>query len=69
MIAQIQLLTPEKMATFFHQAVIEPQGLTLLSQISGSQHEKAEYAKQEGFTNWQEVSKLQQSFPVKSDNP
>ncbi|MBN7122486.1 pitrilysin [Erwinia billingiae] len=68
-IAQIQALTPEKMATFFHKAVIEPQGLTLLSQISGSQHDKADYAKPEGFTNWKEVSKLQQSFPVKSDKP
>ncbi|MGB9098942.1 pitrilysin [Erwinia sp.] len=68
-IAQIQVLTPEKMATFFHKAVIEPQGLTLLSQISGSQHDKADYAKPEGFTNWKEVSKLQQSFPVKSDKP
>lgn len=66
-IAQIQALTPEKMATFFHKAVIEPQGLTLLSQISGSQHAQADYAQPEGFTNWQEVSKLQHSFPVKSD--
>ena len=66
-IARIQALTPEKLAAFFHDAVINPQGLTLLSQISGSQHDKADYAKPEGFTTWQEVSKLQQSFPVKSD--
>nr|WP_024965591.1 pitrilysin [Pantoea sp. IMH] len=66
-IAQVQALTPEALATFFHKAVIAPQGLTLLSQISGSQHGKADYAKPEGFTTWQEVSKLQQSFPVKSD--
>ncbi|WP_338557885.1 pitrilysin [Erwinia sp. E_sp_B04_7] len=68
-IAQIQALTPAKMATFFHDAVMQPQGLALLSQISGSQHEKADYAKPEGFTNWEEVSRLQQSFPVKSDKP
>jgi protease-3 len=68
-IAQIQALTPEKMATFFHKAVIEPQGLTLLSQISGSQHDRADYAQPEGFTNWQEVSRLQHSFPVNSDKP
>jgi len=65
-IARIQALTPESLADFFHKAVIEPQGLTLLSQISGSQHKQADYAKPEGFTTWQEVSKLQQSFPVKS---
>ncbi|MDW8845650.1 pitrilysin [Erwinia sp. MMLR14_017] len=68
-IAQIQALTPEKLATFFHKAVIEPQGLTLLSQISGSQHDQADYAKPEGFTNWQELSRLQHSFPVNSDKP
>ncbi|WP_067709016.1 pitrilysin [Erwinia sp. ErVv1] len=65
-IARIQALTPQGLADFFHKAVIEPQGLTLLSQISGSQHKQADYAKPEGFTTWQEVSKLQQSFPVKS---
>lgn len=68
-IVQIQALTPEKLATFFHDAVIAPQGLMLLSQISGSQHDKADYAAPEGFTTWQEVSKLQRSFPVKSDKP
>ena len=66
-IASIQALTPEKLATFFHDAVIKPQGLTLLSQISGSQHDKADYAAPEGFKTWQEVARLQQSFPVKSD--
>ncbi len=66
-IKRIQALTPEKIATFFHDAVMAPQGLTLLSQISGSQHDKADYAAPSGFTTWQEVSKLQQSFPVKSD--
>jgi len=66
-IARIQALTPEKLAAFFHDAVIKPQGMTLLSQISGSQHGKADYAAPAGFTTWQELSKLQQSFPVKSD--
>lgn len=66
-VARIQALTPEKLAAFFHDAVSKPQGLTLLSQISGSQHDKADYAKPAGFTTWQEVSKLQQSFPVQSD--
>lgn len=68
-IAQIETLTPEKLATFFHDAVIAPQGLVLLSQISGSQHGKADYAAPEGFTTWKDVSSLQQSFPVKSNKP
>jgi secreted Zn-dependent insulinase-like peptidase len=36
-VAQIKLLTPQKLADFFHQAVVEPQGMAVLSQISGSQ--------------------------------
>lgn len=68
-IERIRALTPETLATFFHNAVIKPQGLTLLSQISGSQHGKADYANPESFTQWEQLSKLQQSFPVKSDKP
>ncbi len=37
-VAQIKLLTPQKNADFFHQAVVEPQGMAILSQISGSQN-------------------------------
>lgn len=40
-VAQIKLLT-QKIADFFHQAVVEPQGMAILSQISGSQNGKAE---------------------------
>ena len=40
-VAQIKLLTPQKLADFFHQAVVEPQGMAILSQISGSQNGKA----------------------------
>lgn len=66
-IAQIQQLTPQSVADFFHNAVIKPQGLALLSQISGSQHAKPEYARSKGFKSWQDVSSLQQSLPVKSE--
>ncbi|WP_034946777.1 pitrilysin [Erwinia oleae] len=68
-IERIAALTPTSLADFFHRAVIEPQGLTLLSQVSGDRHGSADYAKPSGFTTWQEVSTLQQSFPVKSDKP
>ncbi|MEW5288448.1 pitrilysin [Erwinia papayae] len=69
LIAAIGALTPEKLATFFHDAVIKPQGLVLLSQISGSQHDKADYAAPAGFTTWPDVTRLQQSFPTKNDKP
>ncbi len=41
-VAQIKLLTPQKLADFFHQTVVDPQGMTILSQISGSQNGKAD---------------------------
>jgi protease-3 len=43
-VAQIKLLTPQKLADFFHQTVVDPQGMAILSQISGSQNGKADYA-------------------------
>lgn len=68
-IAQIQALTPESIADFFHQAVIAPTGLALLSQISGSHHGKADYAAPAGWKTWKDLSTLQQSFPVSQDKP
>lgn len=62
-VAQIKLLTPQKLADFFHQAVVEPQGMAILSQISGSQSGKAEYAQPQGWKVWDSVSALQQSLP------
>lgn len=63
-VAEIKKLTPQKLADFFHQAVIEPQGMAILSQISGSNNGKAEYAAPEGWKTWKEVSRLQQSLPL-----
>ncbi|EMM6761206.1 pitrilysin [Pluralibacter gergoviae] len=63
-VAQIKLLTPAKLADFFHQTVVEPQGMTLLSQISGSQGGKAEYAHPQGWKVWNSISALQQSMPL-----
>lgn len=62
-VAQIKLLTPQKLADFFHQAVVEPQGMAILSQISGSQNGKAEYVHPEGWKVWENVSALQQTMP------
>ncbi|UXY11848.1 pitrilysin [Kosakonia sp. ML.JS2a] len=63
-VAQIKQLTPQKLADFFHQAVVEPQGMAILSQISGSQSGKAEYARPQGWKVWDSVSALQQSLPM-----
>jgi protease III len=69
-IAQIKQLTPAGLADFFHQAVLAQQGMAMVSQIGGS-HDgtvKDDYAQLPGWTTWQEVSQLQQSLPVKSDD-
>lgn len=68
-IAQVQALTPQAIADFFHQAVMAPTGLALLSQVSGSHHDKADYAAEKGFTTWKDLSTLQQSLPVSQDKP
>lgn len=62
-IEQINTLTPQKLADFFHNAVIDPQGLAMLSQISGSEGGVVEYAKPKGWKVWETVSQLQQTLP------
>ncbi|MBJ8728734.1 pitrilysin [Citrobacter koseri] len=66
-VAQIKLLTPQKLADFFHQAVVEPQGMAILSQVSGSQNGKAEYVRPENWKVWENVSALQQTLPLMSE--
>lgn len=63
-VAEIKKLTPQKLADFFHQAVIEQQGMAILSQVSGSHNGKADYAAPDGWKTWKEVSALQQSLPL-----
>lgn len=67
-VAQIKLLTPQKIADFFHQTVVEPNGMTVLSQISGSNNGKQEYAHPEGWKVWQSISELQQTLPLRREN-
>ncbi|EOC0586206.1 pitrilysin [Cronobacter sakazakii] len=66
-VAEIRQLTPQKLADFFHQAVLARQGMTILSQVSGSQSPQARYAAPEGWPVYQSVSDLQQSLPLLSD--
>ena len=68
-IAEIKQLTPQKLADFFHQAVVAPQGMTILSQVSGNQSSKPDYATPEGGKIWDSVSALQQTLPLLSEKP
>ena len=61
--AEIKQLTPQKVADFFHQAVVKPQGMAILSQVSGSQNGKMDYVKSKEWTVWKSVSALQQTMP------
>lgn len=47
--------------------MVEPQGMAILSQISGSQNGKAEYVHPEGWKVWENVSALQQTMPLMSE--
>lgn len=67
-VAQIKLLTPQKLADFFHQTVVAPQGMTVLSQVSGSQNGKVDYAHPEGWKVWQSITTLQQTLPLRREN-
>ena len=62
-VAEIKQLTPQKVADFFHQAVVAPTGMALLSQVSGSQNGKVDYVQPKGWKVWNSVSELQQSMP------
>ena len=42
--------------------------MTILSQISGSQNGKADYAQPAGGKVWENVSALQQSLPLMREN-
>jgi len=66
-IEQIQQLTPGALADFFHQAVMQKEGMAMTSQIAGNSAGKIEFAQLPGWKTWNEVAKLQQSLPVKSE--
>ncbi|MBJ3813826.1 pitrilysin [Shimwellia pseudoproteus] len=63
-IAQIKQLTPANVADFFHQAVIAQQGMTVLSQVSGSHNGKPQYVPPGGWEKAEDVGKLQQSMSL-----
>lgn len=66
-IEQIQLITASSLADFFHQAVVRKNGMAMTSQIAGNGVGKMEFAQLPAWKTWNEVAKLQQSLPVKSE--
>lgn len=59
LIVQVMQLTAATLAGYFHQAVIQPKGLALLSQLSGSGQDKADYAEPKGWVTHPNASALQ----------
>ncbi|WP_313449330.1 pitrilysin [Pseudescherichia sp.] len=66
-VAEIKQLTPQKLADFFHQAVVDPQGMAILSQVSGTPSDKSGYVHPEGWKVWDNVSALQRTLPLISE--
>ena len=66
-VSEIKQLTPQKLADFFHQAVVEPQGMAILSQVSGTPSDKSGYIHPEGWKVWDNVSALQRTLPLISE--
>lgn len=67
-IAQVRNLTADKVADFFHQAVIARTGMAVISQISGASQEKTAFATPEGWKKWHNAAELQQAMP-RAENP
>ncbi|MFC3394582.1 pitrilysin [Brenneria rubrifaciens] len=65
LIAEIKPLTVTQLADFFQQA-LKPQGLAVLSQISGSHHGKTDYAATQGWQTYPNASSLQKTLPIVS---
>ncbi|PWC25767.1 MULTISPECIES: pitrilysin [Brenneria] len=63
LIATIKPLTVQQLADYFSQA-LKPQGLAVLSQISGNHHGKAEYAAPQGWHTYPDTSSLQKTLPL-----
>ncbi|MDR0805865.1 MAG: pitrilysin [Enterobacteriaceae bacterium] len=63
-LAQVKKLTLNDLQTFFKQAVLEPRGLAILSQIMGQGDLKTQYAEPAGWTIYKDASSLQKTLPV-----
>lgn len=68
-IAAVKSLTQQQLVDFFHQAVMMQSGMSILSQVAGSQGGKMQYASPEGWQRENNISALQQSLPLVSEKP
>lgn len=66
LIARLRTLTRQELAGFYRQAVIDRQGLSLLSQIAGSGSEQPDYAAPQGWTLYADAASLQKTLSVLS---
>ncbi len=64
MLAQVQQLTVQQLADYFHRSVITPQGLALLSQVSGSEATANTPASPAGWKAYPDTSTLQKTLPL-----
>jgi protease-3 len=62
LLEQIKPLTVAQLADFFQKA-LKPEGLAILSQVSGSHHGKADYAAPKGWHTYADASSLQKTLP------
>ena len=60
-------LTQTQLADYFHQAVIKPDGLAMLSQVSGNDSKTPQYAAPEGFKTYADTSTLQKILKPQTD--
>ncbi len=67
-LAQVRQLTATRLADYFQQAVIQPQGLALLSQVNGYGHNNT-LASGAGGEKYPDVSTLQKRLPLKGQVP
>lgn len=63
LIEQVNAITLTQLADFFQHA-LKPQGLAVLSQVSGSHHDKADYAAPQGWKIYPDASSLQKTLPI-----
>lgn len=65
-VEQVKQLKKSDIQTFFNQAVIDKDGLSILSQIMGQSDVKEDYAKPEGWQIYSNASTLQKTLPVRA---
>ncbi|TKI05927.1 pitrilysin [Martelella alba] len=68
-VAALRQLTLARMADFYHDAVIEPKGLALLSQIGRQGAMAKDYAAPPGWTLYPDASSLQKTLPLRPARP